>query len=146
MAGCDWILGPWVFQMGAPWGPSACWSCRCGDCCCCCWGWQAWGRGNGIMGDHYASEWHLHALLEDGQGICNTQPIALHMGAAAWPVEAAGAVAAGAAAVALAAVGGGTCWVCGSFCCWHSLGRRGWQGMPKVKGPQAAWQAMAAKE
>ena len=31
-------------------------------------------------------------------------------------------------------------------CCWHVLGRHGRQGMPKLKGPLAAWQVMAAKQ
>ena len=35
------------------------------------------GRGNGTMGDHYASEWHLDVLLEHGRlasGTCSTSP------------------------------------------------------------------------
>ena len=96
------------------------------------------------MEDHYASEWHLDALLRLCSGTCSTYPSAwgcAHGGAAAG----AGAVApAGPGAVAPAELLLWQLFCCGSFCCWHSLGRHGWQGVPKLKGPQAAWQAMAA--
>ena len=92
------------------------------DTCCPKWEWQAWGRGSGTMEEHIP-----HCL-----GVCT-------WGCCCW----------GWGCGTCWAWGCGTCWACGSFCCgsfccWHSLGRHGWQGVPKLKGPQAAWQAMAA--